>query len=343
VASAGKGTSQLIMPQRLQVIPLDVLLSAAQNSKNGHRMAAASQKSTPEAERRSRRKVAAPTNGTGKKGRQATTEDKPQKVIQPITALLYQSALAMEQEQAEAKQLQKAKPQQIIQPVTALQFMAALAKQLEQAEANQQKQPVAKQSSTNQQKQPAITQQEQSAVKPVRKRKPAVRKPPVQPAPVIAQAPPPQVPPAKPTRKRKPAVRKPVVQPPPVTTQVPPIQRPSPVWVWCLRGIGTVGSVLLRQYGGEGGIIAILLLLLPQAALAFLIVALLIVFPVRFPNVPFGLLLLGSGVCLVVYIFLAYVHCEVEKETDKAPSSPIIALYILYPLFAFLFCKVFLS
>jgi hypothetical protein len=204
-------------PKRVQVIPLDVLLSAAQNSKNGHRMAAASQKRTPGAG--SRRKVAATTNGTGKTVRQAKTEGKPQKVIQPVTALLYQSALAMQQEQAEAKRLQKAKPQQIIQPVTALQFMAALAKQLEQAEANQQKQPVAKQSSTNQQKQPAIKQQEQSTAKPVRKRKPAV-----------THSPPPQIPPAKPTRKRKPAVRKPIVQPLPVIPQTPPHQRTPPMW-----------------------------------------------------------------------------------------------------------------
>jgi hypothetical protein len=315
VAPASKGTSQLIMPQQLQVIPLDVLLSAAQNSKSSHRTVAATQKRTTGAG--SRRKVSAATNGTGKTARQAKTEDKPQKVIQPVTALLYHSALAMEQEQAEAKKLLKhAKPQQIIQPVTAFQFMAVLAKQQEQAEANQQKQPVALQ-----QVQPAAKQQKQPVVKSARK--PTAGKPTVPQAPTVIQSPPPQIPPAKPTRKRKPAVRKPVAKPPPVIPQpvvphAPPHKRPSPLWLRVLRGIGRAGSVLLFLFGGLDGIITALIFLLPQAILAFLIVALLVVFPVKFPDVPFPILIFGSVFCCGVYLYLTSLHCDLVMKKTRS-------------------------
>jgi hypothetical protein len=112
VAPASDGELQLIMPQQLQVIPLDVFVHGVQNSR-----------------RRNRRKTRAALDSTAESPKQAKTQCKPEKVVQPVAALLYQSVVATQQEQAEAKRLQKVKPQQIIQPVTALQFMAALAQQ----------------------------------------------------------------------------------------------------------------------------------------------------------------------------------------------------------------------
>ena len=318
------------MPQqRLQVIPLNVFMQGVQNGK-----------------RRRRRNAAVVKDATGVSARQAKTQAKPQKVIQPFTALLYQSALAMQQEQAEAKRLQKAKPQQIIQPVTAFQFMAALANQLEQAETKQQKQPVAKQSIAKQQKQPAIKQQEQPAAQPVRTRKSAVRKPAVKPAPVITQAPPPQQPTVKPVRRRKPAASKPVTQPTPVVTQPTPVQRQPAAWQRLFRGSGLVVSFLYHLYGGAIGVTYALLFLLPQTFFVVVLFLFPALFPANPPRLPWEHIV-STALLLLAYTLTAHQHCAAVKhhnkwEQDDIGTLPVICFHGFYLLVWFLAAKVFL-
>jgi hypothetical protein len=318
VAPASEGESQLIMPQqRLQVIPLDVFMQGVQNGK-----------------RQRRRNATAAKDATGvsvwQTKRQAKPQGKAEHSVQPVTALLYQSVVAMQQEQAEAKRLQKVKPQQIIQPVTALQFLSVLTKELEQVEANQ-RQPDTTHSSSTQEKQPAIQQQEQPAAQPV---------------PAVTQSPSPQPAPAKPTRKRKPAVKKPVVQPPPIIPQPPPQQAAPPVWVWFLRGMGLAVSFLYHLYGGAIGMAYALFFLLPQTFLVVVLFLFPTLFPANSPRPPWEHFV-STALLLLAYTITAYQHCEAVKhhnkfEQDDIGTLPIICLYSFYLLAWFLAAKVFL-
>jgi hypothetical protein len=117
MASASEGEPQLIMPQRVQVIPLDVLEEGVRTAR-----------------RRSRQKARTVHESTAESGKQAKTQGNSEQIIQPLTVLLYLSVLAMQQEHAEAKLLmQQVTSEQIIQPVTALLFMAVLTKQQQNA------------------------------------------------------------------------------------------------------------------------------------------------------------------------------------------------------------------
>jgi hypothetical protein len=287
------------MPQqRLQVIPLDVFAQGIQN----HR-------------KKRRRNAAAVKVDTGKTARQAKTQAKPRKVIQPVTALLYQSALANQQEQAEAKRLQKAKPQQIIQPVTALQFLSALAQQ--------QVAPVAK---------------------PGHKSAPG--KAAVSHALVVTQSPPQQSP-AKPKRTRKPAARKPAVPQAPVIVQPLPVQRTPSLWwrLYCgiFYGIRLVGLPLNFLFGGLMGFVLAMLFLLPQTFFAVMLFLFPTIFPIEHPREP----IIITALLLLAYTLTAYQHRGAVKhhnkyERDEIRGLPIICLHSLYLLAWFLAAKVFL-
>jgi hypothetical protein len=227
----------------------------------------------------------------------------------------------MQQEQAEAKRLQKAKPQQIIQPVTAIQFMAALANQLEQAETKQQQQPV-------------------------RTRKSAVRKSSVEPAPVITQAPPPQQPTGKPVRRRKPAASKPVTQPTPVVTQPTPVQRQPAAWQRLFRGSGLVVSFLYHLYGGAIGVTYALLFLLPQTFFVVVLFLFPALFPANPPRLPWEHIV-STALLLLAYTLTAHQHCAAVKhhnkwEQDDIGTLPVICFHGFYLLVWFLAAKVFL-